>query len=145
MKFYDLIIVMKYLIVLYLVCWISSCASTNSKPEMLKSKIWNLKQLNRGNNLQEILENSKITAEFQEGKIHGTAGCNNYFSAFNIKENIIEMGPVGATRKMCHSPEGIMEQEMNFFEALEEAYNFEIKTNQLIILNDKRKSILIFD
>ena len=49
---------------------------------------------------------------------------------------MIEIGPAGATRKMCHFPEGIMEQEIDFLKALEAANSFKIKNNELIIFDD---------
>ena len=60
---------------------------------------------------------AQITLTFEDGKIAGSAGCNQYFA--NVDESSpgrVTFGPVGATRKAC-SPER-MDAEQLFVDRL---------------------------
>ena len=58
-----------------------------------------------------------ITANFSNGEIRGTAGCNSYFGSYTTDGTRIEFGELGWTAMACLDPDGVMEQEtlvMNF-------------------------------
>ena len=52
-------------------------------------------------------------------RVSGSAGCNNFTSTYRLEGDKLSIGPAAATRRMCASPEGIMEQEQRFLNALE--------------------------
>ena len=58
--------------------------------------------------------------------ISGNGGCNDFFASIEANDGAIEVGPVGATRRFCAEPAGVMEQEAAFFAALESAATYTV-------------------
>jgi heat shock protein HslJ/uncharacterized protein YraI len=58
--------------------------------------------------------------------ISGNAGCNDFFASVTAADGAIEVGGVGATRRFCAEPAGVMEQEAEFFAALESAATYTV-------------------
>ncbi|MHA1530346.1 MAG: META domain-containing protein [Alphaproteobacteria bacterium] len=56
------------------------------------------------------------------GKLEGHGGCNRFFGSYELAEDRIAIGPLGATRMACQQP--IMEHEMRFLQALGNARRF---------------------
>jgi heat shock protein HslJ len=52
--------------------------------------------------------------------------------------------PLAVTVQLCTEPEGIMEQEAAYIEALKNAANFRTVDNRLEIGNEAGKTIIIF-
>jgi len=103
-----------------------------------------LEALREPDALQDVLAGSKIAAEFNGDKTVGTAGCNNYFATFSVEENKLHTGAIASTRKMCHSPDGIMEQEADFFITLESSDSFKLEDDKLMIYDATGKLVLVF-
>jgi heat shock protein HslJ len=92
----------------------------------LTHKIWILQAYP-----QPLVPDSVITLEFTEaGELHGTAGCNSYFSSYMIEDDTLTIGAIGSTEMWC---EEMMEQEMAFLELLQNASKFELTPSSLII------------
>jgi heat shock protein HslJ len=58
--------------------------------------------------------------------ISGNGGCNDFFATIEANDGAIEVGSVGATRRSCADPAGVMEQEAEFFAALESAATYTV-------------------
>ncbi len=58
--------------------------------------------------------------------ISGNAGCNDFFAQVQASDGAIEIDGIGATRRLCNTPSGVMEQEAEFFAALESAATYTI-------------------
>lgn len=54
-----------------------------------------------------------------DGRVSGSAGCNNYSGTYQSDGSSLRFGPMATTRKMCAEPQRIMEQEQQFLKALE--------------------------
>jgi heat shock protein HslJ len=79
-----------------------------------------------------VVISSKLTADFSaDGKLSGSAGCNNYTATYEASGKSIKIGPAASTRKMCADPAGIMEQETQYLKALETAASYRVEGNQL--------------
>jgi heat shock protein HslJ len=79
-----------------------------------------------------ILAGSELTLAFAaDGKLAGAAGCNNYTASFTTSGERIEIGQAAATRKVCSQPEGIMEQEDRFLNALASAATWRLDGDRL--------------
>jgi heat shock protein HslJ len=81
---------------------------------------------------------AEIDAVFgTDGRVAGSAGCNNYSAPYRLEESGIAIGPVAATRRFCAEPPGVMEQEARYLEALQsatilrrDAENMQLRTAQ---------------
>ncbi|MFN3981727.1 MAG: META domain-containing protein [Caldilinea sp.] len=68
--------------------------------------------------------------------ISGNAGCNDFFATVQASENgTIVIDNIGATRRLCSTPTGIMEQEAEFFAALESAATFTVDGDVIELRN----------
>jgi heat shock protein HslJ len=87
---------------------------------------WKVTGYNNGRQaVVSVLIGTEITARFgEDGRLTGTSGCNEYSASYEIDGEGIEIGPAGATRRFCAEPEGTMEQERRYLEALQSAATF---------------------
>jgi len=116
-------------------------SGSDSEPESKQvNTLWLLVEING----QDVLEETRITAEFSEGKISGSAGCNNYFAPYEMKGNRISIGIPGSTRMFCSEPEGIMDQESQYLGLLESANSFKRRGEELQIYNRSEGVILVY-
>lgn len=107
------------------------------EPTPLVGTLWQLSGYNNGKGgFASMLAGTEITAVFAEdGKLGGSAGCNNYATSYEISGAFISVGPVASTMMMC--PEDIMEQEGAYLAALESATTYAIEGKQLSLLNSE--------
>jgi heat shock protein HslJ len=61
-----------------------------------------------------------------ENLISGNGGCNDFFALVQTSDGTVEISGLGATRRTCTTPSGVMEQEAEFFAALESAATYSI-------------------
>lgn len=80
------------------------------------------------------LEGTEITALFAEdGRLGGSAGCNNYTASYTVDGDQLAISPAAATRRMCNTPSGVMDQEAAYLASLEQVASFEIRANTLTL------------
>ena len=110
----------------------------------LENTTWVLESYGEQRNLQAVVEGSEITAVFDsaEGKVSGSAGCNNYFAGYEIKNNELSISDAGSTMMFCGEPEGVMEQEQQYLALLGDAESFQIQDSQLRILSSDDRVLL---
>jgi len=77
----------------------------------LEDALWALATLHG----TDVISDSEITAEFKDGQITGSAGCNEYFAPYERTEENISFGDAGSTRMMCNEPEGITLETVESF------------------------------
>jgi len=107
---------------------------------------WTLISLGDPNAPQSVLEETSITLTITEENddsigFRGSAGCNSYFGSFQMTDDGLEAGPIGATEMWCVDEE-VMEQEGQYLGALGTANGYEISGDTLEITYDS--GVLIF-
>jgi heat shock protein HslJ len=80
-----------------------------------------------------VIEDTSITAHFENGEINGSAGCNSYFGAYQVEGQNLTIEQIGMTEMYCMEPEGLMDQESTYLEYLADAQSFEIADGRLTI------------
>lgn len=79
-----------------------------------------------------VLDGSTITATFgADGRVSGSAGCNRYHAAYVVEGSSITIQAPATTRMACSEPEGVMQQEQEYLNALPTAANYAIHGEQL--------------
>lgn len=109
---------------------------------MLEGSQWKLQTLGQGDEQINLVEGAEPTLNFEDGMVHGLAGCNNYFGPFTLEENKLSFGSLGATLMMCE--EELMEIEAAFLESLEAVQSYSILEN-MMTLQLKDGSMLVFE
>ncbi|ELR99074.1 YbaY family lipoprotein [Gloeocapsa sp. PCC 73106] len=81
---------------------------------------------------QGVIDNLQTTIEFaDDNRLSGSGGCNRYFTSYELKGDSFQVGIIASTQMMC--PEATMNQEQNFFQALEKASNLRLEGPYLFI------------
>jgi len=109
---------------------------TGAGEAMLEDTVWVLESYGGPGNLKAVLADTEITAEFvsSERTVKGSAGCNSYFGSYELEGSQLSIpGPIGATEMYCAEPEGVMDQEQEYFTALQLAEGYEIDGDELTI------------
>ncbi len=75
-----------------------------------------------------------------EGKFNGNAGCNSYFGSYEVEENNLSLGAIGATKMACE--EDAMQAESTYLSALEKAATYQI-TGQTLQIRDAEGNTLV--
>ncbi len=105
---------------------------------------WNLNSyVNRADAMVNILSNTKVTFQFQDGKVGGNAGCNSYGGTCTLNGSSITIGPLAVTEMYCTDP-GVMEQEADYLAALNSVTRYRIEGRTLVLINADGKDVLIF-
>jgi len=87
------------------------------------------------------IEGTTLTAEFSDGQIRGSAGCNSYFASYEVNGDSITIGDAGWTLMACMDPEGVMEQEQIFIQSLQGAQHFTLEDGQLMIFQSDGEAL----
>lgn len=89
---------------------------------------WSVVMYNNGaGGVVSLVDGTGIGADFgEDGTVSGTAGCNTYTGAFSVDGEEVAIGPLAVTERACIEPEGVMEQEARFLEALQSAGTWSI-------------------
>ena len=107
--------------------------------QMLLDAHWSLFAWGTPENPSSALTGTNINLSFSSegdgtsGTVSGSAGCNTYSGSYVLNANSISISSVGVTRMFCSSPEGIMDQEERFLNALGSANTYEVLGGQLDI------------
>ena len=97
---------------------------------------WTLTSLN-GN---QVVPGTQITANFNNGQLSGSGGCNTYNTTYSINGNTISINPPVATQQLCEDP--VMQQESVYFQALTSAASYQMSGPTLSFYNGGNQLIL---
>ena len=81
---------------------------------------WELTAFGTGQVVSSLFDESRITAEFTQGRISGSTGCNSYSGSYTVQETALAFGAIVATRRGCTKE--LTAQERVFLEALRTAH-----------------------
>jgi heat shock protein HslJ len=97
-----------------------------------------------------LLEGTHITLKFDEASLGGFAGCNSYGGGADsggytaTEAGGLEIPMLAITAMACPSPEGVMEQEQAYVEALGDATAYEVDGTRLVLRDGAGEAILEF-
>ena len=119
-----------------------SCDGTSDPSVALEGKTWVLESYGDPAKPAAALGTTEVTAIFtreSQGKINGSAGCNNYFGSYETDGYKITIGGLGSTQMFC---EGVMDQEQQYLAALTDADTYAVDGNSLKISCADGKTVL---
>ena len=123
---------------LFVMLVITSCGNKPNEGKL--SGKFHIISLNQNS---ELPENLTITFDVEAKKISGFSGCNNFFGSFTAANGVIELGQMGATRKMCDGDANKIETEMLQMLSKVNIFSFEnntlnLKADDVILLKAKK-------
>ena len=78
---------------------------------------------------------AEVNAIVDDGTLMGSAGCNSYSAEIAIDGTDIELGDIIQTDMYCGEPEGVMEQEAAYLQALSQVASYEIVRSRLTLFD----------
>lgn len=111
-------------------------ASPSAPPAAsLDGTSWQLAAFESGGAGKPPMSGSRITAQFEQGKISGSSGCNTYGGAYTLSGSAISFKDIAQTMMAC-ADEGLMQQEQVFGAALLSAKTYKLAGDALAIAYD---------
>lgn len=106
-----------------------------SAPGGIADTKWDVVSYNNGKQaVVSLIGGTSITLNFgTDGRVNGNASCNNYMGPFDTSGDILHVGGLATTFMLCHKPDGVMAQEMQYLTALQSAQTYEIAGDMLTI------------
>ena len=89
------------------------------------------------------LATAPITAEFADGTVGGTSGCNTYNAAYAADGPSLSVDMPAVTMMYCGEA-GVMEQESQYLSLLQTAAGYSVSGDQLTVTDSSGQEILIF-
>jgi heat shock protein HslJ len=120
--------------------------TTQTVPQTLTGVTWYLVAFNaaEGGSLS-VKPGTQITAFFDtQGKISGSAGCNQYTASYETTLNGLSIGAPATTRMACGEPAGIMTQETLYLTTIQSAGSYAISGTMLTVSNNAGTAILTY-
>ena len=88
-----------------------------------------------------IIDDSRVTLDFSEGRIAGRASCNSYQGAWSMEDGKLSIVNVGVTMMAC--PEALMNQERRFLDALNSADGFRFDDTGALYLTSGSDDLIL--
>jgi heat shock protein HslJ len=117
----------KFVLLTFIVIVFVILSACSGGEDPLDGTAWQLGSFGKSN----LLPGAQITAEFADGQVSGSSGCNSYFGSYEVKGDKITFGAMGSTLMACQ--EDVMAQEQEFLSYVGEAKSFVIRDNRLVI------------
>jgi heat shock protein HslJ len=98
-------------------------AQLKEQANRLAGASWQVTAVNNGRQaVVGVLAGTSLTMVFgTDGKLSGSAGCNQYHASYRAEGGALSIDMPAATRMLCAQPEGRMAQEALFLAALASA------------------------
>jgi heat shock protein HslJ len=113
-------------------------------PEPLVGTNWTLESFHSGDAVSSVIAGTTITAVFSDdGRVSGSAGCNQYFASYNATGTSLSISGTGSTKMYCNTP-GVMQQESTYLAILGLAKTFTIEGDRLGLSDAKGLSLLSY-
>jgi len=121
---------------------LAACSAAGESAS-LEGTLWALESYqNADGETVDVVPDSGARAEFENGEVSGTSGCNRFFGAYEVDGNSISIGPLGSTLMACPPP--LMDQEFGFMTSFQSAATYEISGDTLTMSNSDDDVVVTF-
>ncbi len=112
----------------------------------LTGRAWHLRRLaDDAGDMVPALSQGTVTAVFSEdGHLSGAAGCNWYGTYYRLEGDRLFLEDIAYTDFYCSTPEGILQQERQYFSLLNRVAAYEIRSGTLILYDENDTPLLEF-
>ena len=111
---------------------------TPVKGQELEGVDWRLLSFRTPTAVTSSIAGADVTATFADGKLTGSAGCNDYTATYtggNDTSGALTIAGVQLGTKTCTTPAGVAQQEQGYAAALATVVKFETTGNKLTLLD----------
>ena len=120
----------------------AACAGMGLSSEIsnLSNTSWTLTRLNG----EPLINDTRITIEFDSEIFRGSSGCNDYGSPYTATEGTLLTEDLSYTALLCGAPVSIMQQEQAYLNVLEHSLTYQLTENSLTVSDTAGKTVLEF-
>jgi heat shock protein HslJ len=128
---------------------LAACGGASDTPQAttglpLEATSWGLASYSGdAGSLQQVPAGVTVTAQFSDGTVSGTGGCNRYSAGYEVDGSSLTIGAPAATLIACPEPQGSVEQA--FFVALGEVASYATDESSLTLSDGDGAPLLVFD
>jgi heat shock protein HslJ len=90
------------------------------------------------------IEGTQITLNFGEGSLEGSGGCNTYGGSYTATGDSLHLSDLYWTEMACLEPEGILDQELAYLNALNSVASYQVDAGRLELYDGAGTQILVF-
>jgi heat shock protein HslJ len=124
---------------------LAACAAAEPDPSpvggiALSGTEWVLTSLNG----DTPIEGTQITLSFGEGSLEGSGGCNTYGGSYTASEDSLHLSDLYWTEMDCLEPEGVLDQEMAYLNALNAVASYRVDAGRLQLYDEAGTQVLVF-
>ena len=112
-------------------------------PATLTDKTWILDGMAQNGTVVSTRVDSDITAEFKDGQMAGSSGCNSYSTSYEADGTGLSLGQAVGTLMACEDEER-NQRESEFLAALSTVAQYEIRRNTLTLSDVEGHMLLTF-
>ena len=110
----------------------SSSAPAHETVKSLEGTSWGVVSIEG----MAVVPGTMMTVQFgADGNMNGNTGCNQFLATYAGESAMIRFELTGASKKLCHEPNGVMDQESRFLAILGVVASFESSGDQLVFVN----------
>jgi heat shock protein HslJ len=92
---------------------------------------WRLANMTESPFPTPMVPSTDLTAEFSDGNLFGSGGCNRFRGGYQTEGDRLTIGPLASTFKACE--QSLMDQEFRYLKALQGAQRYEVNDQNLTI------------
>ncbi|MFZ0544967.1 MAG: META domain-containing protein [Candidatus Promineifilaceae bacterium] len=111
--------------------------------QALEGTAWVLSGIATNDAVVNTWVDEQITAQFLDGNMSGSSGCNSYGTSYDVSGSSITLGEVVGTLMACEDEE-VMAREGEFLNALQNVASFKIVRNNLTFLDADGNLVMSF-
>lgn len=122
-------------------------ATSPSTTSPLANTNWTLQSYNNGaGGMTTLIPDTEITANFTTDQITGNGGCNTYNGRYTTDSSSnLTISDLAIGRVACGEPAGIMEQESNYTNLLQQTARYQISGSQMTMFDANGRALLQFE
>jgi heat shock protein HslJ len=91
----------------------------------------------------DLVEGSNVTLHFKEGRMGGFAGCNEYGGRYVATgDGTLTITEIAVRGQLCEVPDGVMEQEDSYIQALGNVATYRITDGRLEIATARGEALI---
>jgi heat shock protein HslJ len=123
----------------------TACTSTQAGGgELPIPSTWKLVSFGKAGAETRVVQGMAVTLEFAEnGQLGGNGGCNSYGGMYEVQGSKLKILEIISTLMACANDQ-VMQQESQYFSALQSATGFEISGDKLTIYDEDGRNQLNF-
>ena len=132
-------------VLVFLIVFVNVPGIRASAGILLTQNTWTLQSYgNPGGDLVPAITGPPTTARFgMDGKVSGSAGCNQYIANYTTGDLAITISPPVMTERYCEN-QTVTEQESAFLSDLIKAVELRVNESNLYLYDNTGKPVLVF-